>query len=279
MRNAHLLGRLLITGEIETLTGLRIGDTKDNLTIGGVDLPVIRNRRNNQPYIPGSSLKGKMRSLSEKLTGAPLNFTVNRGDQTGKGRVEIHTAQSEAEYDKYWVNPIFGTTGDAGEWIPAPNRLIVRDIPMLSDPKAEPYREGSVEHFLTLKTDQPFTEVKWEAAIDRVTSAATPRQIERVPAGAVFAPMEMVFNLYLKDDVALLDHLFTAMQILEDDYLGGHGSRGSGKIRFRSLGIILHKGGTYEVIPDQRFQKLALSDLLNSKADLFNWVKTSLALS
>lgn len=277
MRNARLLGRVLITGEIETKTGLRIGDSQNVLTIGGVDLPVIRSRRNNQPYIPGSSLKGKMRSLSEKLTNAPQNFSVNPGGAGGKGKVEIHTAKSEADYKKYWVNPIFGVTGDGGDWIEAPNRLIVRDVPMLSDPKSNPPREGSVEHFLTLKTDLPFTEVKWEAAIDRVTSAATPRQIERVPAGAVFGPMELVFSLYLKEDATLLDHLLTALRLVEDDYLGGHGSRGSGKVAFRALNVDMRLGDKYDAKSDGRFNGLVLSELISRRADLLKWVSDSLA--
>ncbi len=278
MRNVILLARILITGEIHTRTGLRIGDNKETLTIGGVDLPVIRNRRNNQPYIPGSSLKGKMRSLAEKLIGAPQNFTVHQGDrQTGRGKVEIHSAQKGEEYEKYWVNKVFGVTGDGGNWISAPNRLIVRDVPMLSNPEANPPREGSVEHFLTIKTDLPFTEVKWEAAIDRVTSAATPRQIERVPAGAVFGPMELVFNVYLKEDVELFNNLLTAMQLLEDDYLGGHGSRGSGKIAFRDLNITLRRGGNYERLTDPRFTGLTLEQLIAGKGLLNQWITEHLA--
>ncbi len=277
MRNVKLLGRVIIAGEIEAKTGLRIGDSQNTLTIGGVDLPVIRNRRNNQPYIPGSSLKGKMRSLSEKLTNAPQNFTVNPGGPGGKGKVEIHTAKSEADYQKYWVNPIFGVTGDGGEWITAPNRMIVRDIPMLSDPNVQPPREGSVEHFLTLKTDLPFTEVKWEAAIDRVTSAATPRQIERVPAGAVFGPMELVFNLFLNEDATLVGHVLTALQLVEDDYLGGHGSRGSGKIAFRALKVELKHGDAYQAVSEARFNGLTLAGLVELKAELLKWVADTLA--
>jgi CRISPR-associated protein Csm3 len=235
--NVRLLGRVFITGEIETKTGLRIGDSQTTMTIGGVDLPVIRNRRTNEPYIPGSSLKGKMRSLSEKLTGAPQNFTVHPGNREGKGRVRIHVAHDadnisgKPDYDDPtygWINKVFGITGDAGVWATAPNRLLVRDVLLA---------EASRDELNELKTDLPFTEVKWEAAIDRVTSAATPRQIERVPAGAVFGPMEFVFSLYEAGDDQLFGQVLTAMELLEDDYLGGHGSRGSGKIEFRTLRV------------------------------------------
>ena len=79
-------------------------------------MPVIRDEHNNQPYIPGSSLKGKMRSQAEKWIGAPQNTTIHKGKEDGTGKVEIHTAKSAEEYTKYWVNPLFGVTGDAGDW-------------------------------------------------------------------------------------------------------------------------------------------------------------------
>jgi CRISPR-associated protein Csm3 len=135
-----------------------------------------------------------------------------------------------------------------------------------------------VEDFLNLTTDLPFTEVKWEAAIDRVTSAATPRQLERVPAGAIFAPMELVFNYYLDSDTRLLESLLTAMQLLEDDYLGGQGSRGSGKITFQGLKITIRYGDSYQEATDERFTKLKLTDLIQKKSDLVDWVKTTLTL-
>jgi CRISPR-associated protein Csm3 len=277
MTNIELLGRVFITGEIYAETGLHIGGSPGALAIGNVDLPVIREAQTGRPIIPASSLKGKLRSLSERFCNAPLNFTVHPG-KAGKGEVRIHAAQEKKDYEnpKYgWINKVFGTTGDAGDFISAPNRLLVRDIPMLSDESQEP-QKGSAQYFdKYIKTDLPFTEVKWEAAIDRVTSAATPRQIERVPAGAVFAPMEMVFSYYLEGDEALLGNLLTAMELLEDDYLGGHGSRGSGKIEFRGLKIYLRKGAAYQEVRDPRFAPengLTLPQLAALKADLVKWV-------
>lgn len=267
IRSAKLRGRIFISGEIEAKTGLRIGDTQGALTIGGVDLPVIRNKRSNEPYIPGSSLKGKMRSLGEKALGAPLNFTVNVGKRDGQGKVEIHTARNAGEYKAYWVNPIFGVTGDGGDWIEAPNRLIVRDVPLT--PKSR-------EDLLNAKTDLPFTEIKWEAAIDRVTAAATPRQIERVPAGAVFGPMEIVFNAYLPGDAELFWHVIEVMQLLEDDYLGGHGSRGSGKVAFRNLSLKLRHGAEYTE-DATTFSAADLPGLAVQKDAVLNWLKGKLA--
>jgi len=265
MKNVQLLGRVIITGKIIAQTGLHIGGSPGPLAIGNVDMPVIRNVRTGQPYIPGSSLKGKMRSLCEKLTNAPQNKEINKGNEEGKGKVEIHVAKTMNEYNNYWVNPLFGIPGDATDknWDVAPNRLIVRDIPLSED---------SIEEFTKIRTDLPFTEVKWEAAIDRVTSAATPRQIERVPAGAVFSPMEMVLNMYLIDDVQLLNHLITALKLVEDDYLGGLGSRGSGKIEFQDLTIAIRHGASYEKVENEKFNKLSLSDLSSKENDLRSWV-------
>lgn len=285
MKSVKLLGRVVITGEIVAKSGLHIGGSPGALAIGNVDLPVIRDQKTNQPYIPGSSLKGKMRSLSEKLSGAPQNKSIGKdvmmhvagGDKRDYRSDEEYVTVGAQQYRDFWVNPLFGTPGEVGFEVPAPNRLIVRDVPMLSDAKANPPLDGSAEYFQTLKTDLPFTEVKWEAAIDRVTSAATPRQIERVPAGAVFGPMELVMSMFLKEDVNLLGHLLTALQLVEDDYLGGQGSRGSGKVIFRNLTVEIRGGDNYETVPNSPFTKLTLAQLVERKGELLKWVTDSLA--
>lgn len=257
----HLKGRIFLSGNIRLLSGLHIGGKQGELSIGGVDSPVIRNPANGKPYIPGSSLKGKMRSLSEKLTNAPQNTTIHKGKDNGVGQVKMHVATSADEYADYWVNPIFGVVGDAGEFVTAPNRLIVRDIAL---------SETSAKELESARTDLPYTEVKWEAAIDRVTSAATPRQIERVPAGAVFGPMELVFSVYLDNDIeALFKHVITALQLVEDDYLGGHGSRGSGKVAFEALKLQVKVGTDYTA--KEFAGSITLNDAAGAAA--MNWLK------
>ncbi len=243
MGTSALIGRLIVQGEIEALTGLRVGGAMGGLSIGTVDLPVIRDQLSGKPYIPGSSLKGKMRSLGEKYSHAESNKSIGKD-------VSIHVAKTLDDYNTFWVNPIFGVAPADGNYtIPAPNRLIVRDV-KLSD--------TSAQRLLDAKTDQPYTEIKWEAAIDRVTSAAAPRQIERVPAGAVFSPMELVFSLYLPDDhTKLFPHLITCLQLVEDDYLGGHGSRGSGKVAFRNLKLAYKHGDAYKVDESPLYPDLA----------------------
>lgn len=253
-----LYGRVIISGSIRALSGLRIGGSTSTLEIGGVDLPVVRNIANGQPYIPGSSFKGKMRSLSEKLTAAPLNQSINN--------IAIHSAKTRQEYDAFWVNPIFGVPSEVKFDVPAPNRLLVRDIQL--DPTS---LEAARANF-----DLPYTEVKWENALDRVTSAATPRQIERVPAGAIFKPMELVFNLYFKEDIQLLQNVFIAMQLVEDDYLGGHGSRGSGKVAFENLQLTCKGGDDYRLLGEKNMGRLA--DLTEpGKSELGAWIEAQFA--
>lgn len=252
-RKVTLQGRVFIGGDIIALTGLHIGGAAGALEIGGVDAPIIRNPLNNQPYIPGSSLRGKMRSLSERLHGSEQNFAINK--QRGK-EVYVHTCQLKqlderpdepfeqrvaryrARFERCPVCSVFGVTGD--EPVPHPTSLVVRDV----------YLSGaSVKALEAADTDFPYTEIKWEATIDRVTSAATPRQIERVPAGAVFENFELVYNIY---DQAGKDHfaeVLKAMQLLEEDYLGGLGSRGGGKVAFRIKEIYARVGEKYERKP------------------------------
>lgn len=221
----RLYGRLVIHGNILVKTGLHIGGSGGAFAIGGVDNPVIVNQVSGQPYIPGSSLRGKMRSLTEKYLGRTTGQRISQS--------EIHACKSEAEYLECPICNIFGITAEDFNW---PTRLLVRDVALDPD-SAVAIREA--------KTTLPYTEVKTEVAIDRVTSQANPRDVERVPAGAVFGPMELVYNIYAEQDVEWLKVLLDAMQLLEDDYLGGHGSRGSGKIAFQNLQLTLKRTDQY----------------------------------
>jgi len=270
-KTVKLLGRVIIKGKIVALTGLHIGGAPVALEIGSVDLPVVRNPNNGQPYIPGSSLKGKMRSLSEKLTGAPQNYPIGRDvaihiaggrkRDYERGKEHEYVKTGTEQYQKFWVNPIFGVPGEVEFKTTGPTRLVVRDVAL--DPK-------SLEKAKNL--DMPYTEIKWENAIDRVTSAATPRQIERVPAGAIFDPMELVFSIYQKEDITLFGHVLTALQLVQDDYLGGHGSRGSGKISFENMTLQCRVGVEYK--EGESFNLNKLSKLTDAgKGDIIEWLK------
>ena len=227
MDQIKLYGRVFISGTIRAETGLHIGGSEGAISIGGVDNVIIRDPLTQRPYIPGSSLKGKMRSLLEKSQRSPQNRSIGRD-------VKIHTCENKGEYATCDVCQIYGVPAEAG--FSQPTRLVVRDV-LLS--------EASAARLEAAKTDLPFTEVKWEVAIDRITSSATPRQMERVPAGAEFGEFELVYSLYEAEDVQRFASLISSMSLLEDDYLGGSGSRGSGKIAFREMTVTLKPSDNY----------------------------------
>lgn len=256
MTEIKLYGRILITCEIHALTGLHIGGSSTGLEIGGVDNTVIRDPLTNAPYIPGSSLRGKMRSQLEKTLGLAQNNRI--------GQVTIHTCKKPQEYHKDGGCPvchIFGVPGEVEAT--GPTLLLVRDTPLSAESK---------DALAQAHTDLAYSEIKTEVAIDRVTSAATPRTLERVPAGAVFAPAELVFSIYQGADFARLKHVVDGLQLLEDDYLGGYGSRGSGKVAFRQISIAARSGENYSQLhPWQTFS--SLRELEAGFNDLLQWAK------
>jgi len=242
MSEIKLLGRLILDMNIEVVTGLHIGGSSGDLEIGGVDNPVIRDVITQEPYIPGSSLKGKVRSQLEKALGVKQNTSV--------GQATIHTCKTQEEYDHCDVCQIFGAPGETDASYPT--RIVVRDVRMTPE---------SVEILKKANTDMAFTELKTEVAIDRVTSAASPRNIERVPAGAIFGPSELVFSLFNTGDTRLFKRLLEGLLLLEDDYLGGSGSRGSGKVVFKNIQLRGRSTKTYsepiELGTFESIQKLA----------------------
>ncbi len=224
-----LIGKMILEGELECQTGLHIGAGKGSLEIGGADNPVVKDAFG-MPYVPGSSLRGRLRSLLEQATGAAvpgeLVFLSKRKGQ----EVRIH--QSDRPDDEICL--LFGrnpgrmekTSGDALESANAtPARLSVFDAPLIADSITAQMREN---------LDDELTEVKSENAIDRITSQANPRTLERVPAGARFK-VRMVLDVLCEEDTALPPRVLEAMRLLEDDSLGGGGSRGSGRVRFSGL--------------------------------------------
>ena len=241
MPSIQLHGKIFLKGTINALTGLHIGGSSGGLDIGGIDNPVIRNAFNRQPYIPGSSLRGKMRGLLDRHFNKPLEKRVGRD-------VRVHECQTPSDYYTCPVCQVFGVAPIrqlSGKTMPT--RMIVRDTFLTLE---------SLEALDRADTDTDFTEIKTEVAIDRITSAATPRQQERVPAGTTFGPFQIVHSLYtqnendrnnqLQGELRLFDTVLTGMELLEDDYLGGSGSRGSGQIAFEHLEMTFKSRGCYE---------------------------------
>ncbi len=266
-KHIQLKGRVFIAFDVEAVTGLHIGGSDTGIEIGGVDKTVIRDPLTNRPYIPGSSLRGKMRSLLEKYHGLPQNRNI--------GGTMIHSCRKPEEYANCDVCQVFGVPGE--EKFATPTRLVVRDVHLT--PKSVQDLEEKAH------TDLPYTEVKTEVSIDRVTSAANPRQMERVPAGAVFGPAELVFSVYAGDacsptkDVGRLRTVVEGLQLLEDDYLGGLGSRGSGKVSLQNIRVSVRGSDNYLADPELIGEFPTLRDLIEGLDDLIDGVKSSLGLS
>lgn len=209
----HLEKKIFIAGRIIAETGLHIGGSSLGLSIGSTENTVVRNPVTNQPYIPGSSIRGKMRSLVERLEGA-------YSDMPGSSQINNGPLIDRPEHI---ICKVFGIPAEQAEknGNQPPSRLIVRDGNLINIDEIEGAHE----------TDMPYTEVKTEVVIDRITSAAMPRQLERVPAGAEFR-LSLVLNIWTKDDEKkMLALIFKGLTLMQNDYLGGHGSRGSGQVK------------------------------------------------
>lgn len=207
-----LVKKIIIKGEIKAVTGLHIGGSNNAMAIGGMDKMVIRNSMNNEPYIPGSSLKGKMRSLLELHYGYIVKGNMGAVNYIGSDDIELITTK------------IFGNAKGGREVErQRPSRVIVRDGVLVN-------KEELAD------TEMLYTEGKTEVVIDRITSAAMPRQLERVPAGARFE-LNIVLNIVAEDNESheeeMVKNVFSALAMVQDDYLGGNGSRGSGQVEFR----------------------------------------------
>ncbi|MBF0415319.1 MAG: type III-A CRISPR-associated RAMP protein Csm3 [Magnetococcales bacterium] len=205
-----------LSGSIELLTGLHIGSGNTEMHIGGSDNPVIRHPHTNQPYIPGSSLKGKVRSLLEWWAGLVM---LNDGKPMSYGKLEKAPDQAQAKA----IIKLFGNAGSDMSKEEAldigPTRVAFRDCLLNQD---------WVQHMKNKNLS--LTEVKMENTIDRVRGVAEhPRNVERVPAGAVFQFQVAIKVLDAEDD--LLDTLMIGLKLLEKDSLGGSGSRGYGRVK------------------------------------------------
>ncbi len=223
----QLTGITTLTATLELLTGLHIGAGDAEMHIGGVDKTVVKHPLTQSPYIPGSSLKGKMRSLLEWRSGAVQEAPLDKA--------ALEAARGPVRDEVKRILQLFGVGG--GELKDAaalaaelgPTRLAFWDCSLSPGWEAE-VRDNNLM----------LTEVKSENRINRISGEAEhPRQTERVPAGARFD-----FRLSLRrlagDDDSLLDTVLQGLKLIEFDSLGGSGSRGYGKVRFTGLCIDGH---------------------------------------
>lgn len=218
-----LRSKIFITGLIVSKTGMHIGGSKSALDIGGIDLNVIKNGHG-IPFIPGSSLKGKLRSLSARLVGS---IAISSNDVSKEYKAKYPQDEYITDENFPYMYQLFGSSGD-NEDKGEVTRLLVRDAYLDTTHFAQ--------HFNNNEMELEYTDVKWENTVDRIVgSAKNPRQLERVPAGVQF-DFEIVLDDY--DDGktdSLLAHIRTAMHLLQDDYIGGNGSRGYGRIEFKDV--------------------------------------------
>ena len=241
-----LIGKLILEGEMLCESGLHVGAGKGSLEIGGADNPVVKDAQG-RPYVPGSSLRGRIRSLLEQATGMAVPSELVYISKRKGQEVRIH--QSDRPDDEICI--LFGRSpgrmekaggGDESGVHATPARLSVFDAPLIP---------GSITPQMRENLDDELTEVKSENAIDRITSQANPRTLERVPAGARFR-IRMVLDLLCAEDSVMPGLLVQGLRLLEDDALGGGGSRGNGRVSFDNLKLTWRGRDYYASGADER---------------------------
>lgn len=203
----------VISGTLRCETGLHIGGSAEQIEIGGVDLPVIKHPITGEPFIPGSSLKGKMRSQLEKKEGK----VNDKGEPCGCAK------------DDCKICKVFGVHKSVKHNL-GPTRILIRDA-FFSERTRNEYQT-----FLKEKGTS-YIERKTENIINRLTGTALhPRSQERVPSGAEF-DIEIVLQLYDTDGDGkdLIEFVKEGLRQVQSTYLGGYGSRGSGKVSFHNI--------------------------------------------
>lgn len=211
--------KIKIEGIIEVKSGLHIGGDDSFSAIGAIDSPVVRDPFTRYPIIPGSSLKGKMRSLLAR----------------DKGTVPVGGTQG-FENDCIEIKRLFGSSAKGSD---------------ASGSGMQMSRLQFFDCFLANKKELPqIFENKFENTIDRLTSVANPRQIERVVRGSQFA-LELIYNVENPSEVPEdFENIAKAIELLENDYLGGGGTRGNGRVCFRGLTAHVVTGDASFPIPD-----------------------------
>ena len=200
-------------------SGLHIGAGDSEMHIGGIDNSVIKHPITQSPYIPGSSLKGKIRTLLEWRSGAVQNNPLTLKD-VSKNPEEVKN-----------ILRLFGISGDTKNSEQEVAEIGVSRLAFWDCALNEDWEKAIRDD------NQLLTEAKSENTIDRITSTAgNPRQTERVPAGAEF-DFKLTLRQFEGDKPELLDLVLKGLKLLELDSLGGSGSRGYGKVKFTELTV------------------------------------------
>ena len=208
-----------IKAKLVLQTGLHIGAGDSEMHIGGIDNSVIKHPLTQSPYIPGSSLKGKIRTLLEWRSGAVQNNPLTLKD-ISKNPEEVKN-----------ILRLFGISGDTKNSEQEVAEIGVSRLAFWDCALNEAWEKAIRDD------NQLLTEAKSENTIDRITSTAgNPRQTERVPAGAEF-DFKLTLRQFEDDKPELLDLVLKGLKLLELDSLGGSGSRGYGKVKFTELTV------------------------------------------
>lgn len=208
-----------IKAKLVLQTGLHIGAGDSEMHIGGIDNSVIKHPLTQSPYIPGSSLKGKIRTLLEWRSGAVQNNPLTLKD-VSKNPEEVKN-----------ILRLFGISGDTKNSEQEVAEIGVSRLAFWDCALNEDWEKAIRDD------NQLLTEAKSENTIDRITSTAgNPRQTERVPAGAEF-DFKLTLRQFEGDKPELLDLVLKGLKLLELDSLGGSGSRGYGKVKFTELTV------------------------------------------
>lgn len=219
-----MYGKIEITGVIETKTGMHIGASDGFAAIGAIDSPVAKDAVSDLPYIPGSSLKGKIRSLLAKTYNKDVVTDRNDDDER--------------------ITRLFGTSKSVKDGYPKPSRLIFSDAILSNE-----------EELLSMGA-MSVTEAKEENNIDPLTTQANPRQIERVIRGAKF-PLNIIYNMDNESEFEEdMETLALGLKLLQYDYLGGHGSRGYGKVAISVESMDCVAGDIDEELISRGFQMI-----------------------
>ncbi len=250
MENLEFQGNILIKGKIVCDTGLHIGESNETLEIGGIDNMVMRDKKSNLPYIPGSSLKGKLRHLLELFNKESVTYILNHPNGRNK-------EYSPCNCGKCIVCKIFGFTNDDDDTYVGPTRIIIRDA--FPD-------ENTIKFWDKSEGVSRGAELKTENVIDRVKSTAMhPRPTERIPKDSKF-DFEMVFGIYTNEDKENFKEIFTAFKLIESNYLGGNGSRGYGQIHFEELSYNIRNLSFYTENTQEKIVEIGkLSELNDEK--------------